>query len=100
MTKKDFELIANVLKQARLLCNEELSNYDDDILFLDTLSKRFSDTLASKNPRFNKDKFLIACGLEIDKDLWKCKECNFSTIWTNYKDGNPICPNCDIDLVQ
>ena len=75
MTKKDFELIASVirfelvdfLKENPFLATEER------ISFLNTLVTDFSETLASKNPRFNKDKFLLACGVEV---LKVCKKCD------------------------
>lgn len=54
MTKKDFELIASCL------------NYPKGLrITKEGLVLRFADTLASKNPRFNKEKFLQACGVEV-----------------------------------
>lgn len=60
MTKKDFELIASVIKPL-------------EIDFKGFIASCFADALASKNPRFNKDKFLKACGVEVDDN--KCKYC-------------------------
>lgn len=33
-------------------------------------------------------------------DNWICEECEYTTMWDNYQDGTPICPNCDIDLIH
>ena len=58
MTKKDFELIANIVKGL---------NYPQGPLKAIHTTKvaiRFSKVLADKNPKFNSDKFLIACGLK------------------------------------
>lgn len=66
MTKKDYELIASALK-INIWDNDYLENYEDaKILF-----SKIADKLASKNPRFNKEKFLQACGVET-----LCKKCN------------------------
>lgn len=54
MTKKDYELIAKLLKNA----NED--NYDGA---LDALIKWFADDLGAQNPRFNRVTFLTACGV-------------------------------------
>lgn len=90
MTKKDFELIASIINRAK---DYELkdTNFKDVCLI-------FALTYARLYPRFNKEKFLKACGIK--KDWWVCPDCVYNTIWTNYKDGTPICPHCDIDLVQ
>jgi hypothetical protein len=55
MTKKDFILITSVLNQyAR--CER------DNIIFtMDDIIASFSVRLSSLNPRFNKDKFYLAC---------------------------------------
>jgi hypothetical protein len=57
MTKKDFELIAAVLRDARL----ELSNYPHVI---DWIAKDFARELRGTNANFNKERFLRACGVE------------------------------------
>lgn len=94
MTKKDYELIASVLKQAILFC-DDTSNQDDDILLLETLSKRFADTLASKNPRFNREKFLKACGVEVENERIKtCVNC-WAITKTSLKNWH--CANCGVD---
>lgn len=61
MTKKDYELIASVLKHKQVFYILKMGSY-----YYDQLCKDFADTLASKNPRFDKDKFLKACGVEVE----------------------------------
>lgn len=78
MTKKDFELIAGVIKK----------NYNLTFINYNLLND-ITEKLAEKNPRFNKEKFLSACGVEVDKsycecgnekeeDMIYCKECEHS----------------------
>lgn len=55
MTKKDYILIASVLKDFH---KSEQMGWGFDI------DNAFADILASKNPRFDKEKFLKACGVE------------------------------------
>lgn len=63
MTKKDFELIASVMNEAK----------EDDLTIKQT-ALCFSVVLASKNPRFDKDRFLKACGVKIDCKIDGCKQ--------------------------
>lgn len=56
MTRKDFELIAGVLREARPMTM-------DDGLF-DYLAHAFVEALTSTNPDFNRDRFLRAAGVE------------------------------------
>lgn len=58
MTKKDFELIASALCESRKL-TPLYERYA-----LDIVVDKLTQALASKNPRFNKDKFLKACGVD------------------------------------
>lgn len=51
MSKKDFELIADIIN------NSVISNPVDKI----DLATDFADRLAQTNPRFQKDRFLVAC---------------------------------------
>lgn len=53
MTKKDYELIAGTIAKMKSLVGEQL--YVADL---------FADTLAKHDPRFDRDKFLQACGIE------------------------------------
>jgi hypothetical protein len=55
MTRKDYALIAKLLKNA----NED--NYDNA---LTPLIKWFADDLQADNPRFNRETFLTDCGVK------------------------------------
>jgi hypothetical protein len=54
MTRKDYRLIASILKNS-------LDNIVDDMAH-EALSDVFAEELANTNPRFNREKFLRACG--------------------------------------
>jgi len=56
MTKKDYELIASVLR-------ERLGDSYDNA-YARLLVKKMADALAKQNPKFNRHKFLQACGIE------------------------------------
>jgi hypothetical protein len=56
MTRKDYELIAGVLK------NYLRIDYGVQCV-LEELAEEFADVLATTNPLFNREKFLIACGV-------------------------------------
>lgn len=64
MTKKDYELIAKTLNHAR----EYEGNAPDDkkiiITLLDVLADDLSEELAEDNPRFDRNRFLKACGVD------------------------------------
>lgn len=57
MTKKDFEVIAEVLKSLDL---GQLYKADLPIL-KPQIAEQFADRLALLNPRFNRERFLEAC---------------------------------------
>jgi hypothetical protein len=57
MTKKDYVLIAKVLKDS-----SELERIEPVVFKL--VCKRFSKVLANENPRFDRGRFLTACGVE------------------------------------
>jgi hypothetical protein len=54
MSRKDFELIARVLREAHY------SDHLDD-LTVDELAERFASALSATNPNFNHSRFLRAC---------------------------------------
>lgn len=60
MTKKDFELIANAI-------NELFLGHKNWSRSLEQVANKLAEKLAETNPRFNREKFLIACGVEIEK---------------------------------
>jgi hypothetical protein len=55
MSKKDFELIARVLRDPSLHLQASKRR---------ALASRFADELATTNPRFARETFLRACGVE------------------------------------
>ena len=59
MTRKDFELIAKVLRAAR---NGDIDRRAEWVT--DAIAEDMADGLATTNPRFNREKFLRACGVE------------------------------------
>jgi len=62
MTKKDYELIAGVLSELRIYLQDAKSIGIDPVV---RLCDGFADQLEQANPKFNRSKFLQACGLEI-----------------------------------
>jgi hypothetical protein len=60
MTRKDFELIADVLRD----CREAYLDSGADPHSIDTVAECFAIRLPATNPRFNRERFLTACGLE------------------------------------
>ena len=55
MSRKDFELIAEVIRNAR-------GGSQDADAVLDSVTHRFAGALASTNPNFNKQLFIDKCG--------------------------------------
>lgn len=58
MTKKDFELIAAAVVRTRAMYPGEAHRYA-----LNDVSMTLADALATTNPRFDRAKFLQACGV-------------------------------------
>jgi len=61
MTKKDYELIANVIHQAKYTAN--IMGPDCSRIYR-KIAVDMADRLAGNNSRFDRDKFLKACGVE------------------------------------
>lgn len=57
MTRKDYVLIAGVLSKFPRL------DYGVESV-LEELAEEMADALAGTNPLFNRDKFLVACGVK------------------------------------
>ena len=58
MTRKDFELIAKVIKESG-------TTLDSDPAYIDAIADvadRFAIKLRLSNPRFDRAKFMVACG--------------------------------------
>jgi hypothetical protein len=59
MTKKDYELIAGVM--ARL--SADFTNGGEDTVSLSLVAQELADVLDTTNPRFDRARFLTACGV-------------------------------------
>lgn len=59
MTKKDFEKIAGAVKDAR----DATDGGPAVSRIFDSLSRTLADTCSKTNPRFDRSKFLAACGV-------------------------------------
>jgi hypothetical protein len=57
MTRKDFELIASVIRNTDEVADSQTR---------DALAEMFADKLAGTNDRFNRETFLKACGVSND----------------------------------
>jgi hypothetical protein len=69
MTRKDYELLALHLNKARQSARASTLTSDHDTAAIKTRGvveaiSAVANALASDNPRFNRDKFLKACGVE------------------------------------
>lgn len=63
MTKKDYELVARVLRDTEAACLR--SQWDAVWRDRGRVAEAFADELASTNPRFDRARFLRACGVEV-----------------------------------
>jgi hypothetical protein len=65
MTKKDFELIARALKEARMhWVIGEASDADSFRKGIEAAATELANSLRSTNPRFDAARFLAACGVQ------------------------------------
>ena len=65
MTKKDFELIAAALKEARMhWIIAETPDADSFRAGLYAAAKELAHALSTTNPRFDRERFLAACGVQ------------------------------------
>lgn len=62
MTKKDYVLIASVLSNA-MLCASESGANNSQATMIRFIACQFADKLANENPRFDRARFLKACGV-------------------------------------
>ena len=61
MSKKDYQLIAQALKDSKpVKVNEQYNN--DEIQTWMNCTEKLTNMLAQNNPSFNRAKFLTACG--------------------------------------
>lgn len=63
MTKKDYELIARAIKRQWTI-QVSITGTGDKSLAIHETALRIAYALKTENPRFDKDKFLQACGIE------------------------------------
>ena len=72
MTRKDYELIARILDGQSIMCPpESITGLDRTLFMLGAADQKafyvraFANALASDNPRFDRDRFLKACGVAV-----------------------------------
>lgn len=58
LTKKDFKIVAGILKDERTAVSSR-AEFDR----IEGISLAMADYLATKNPEFDRDKFIKACGV-------------------------------------
>ncbi len=63
MTRKDFELISDVLKAERNRLKYNARLFGVEVSTMDILAHDFAERLKSTSAQFNRDKFLRACGV-------------------------------------
>ena len=59
MTRKDYELIARELREG--MRSHRVSHQAERWTYHE-IALRLADALAAENPRFDRDKFILACG--------------------------------------
>ena len=62
MTRKDYVLIAQILKQN----SKDFIAGEDGFAVIQIIAKQLADALETDNPRFDRDRFLVACGVTSD----------------------------------
>lgn len=62
MTRKDYERIASIINETRdtVIPGGEHRMYSDSTLY--NLADRMADELQRENPKFNRERFISACG--------------------------------------
>jgi hypothetical protein len=65
MTRKDFELIADAFQHVALVgfASQEKGKRLSGVTVHATLARTLADALAADNPRFDRERFLTACGI-------------------------------------
>jgi hypothetical protein len=59
MTRKDYQVIAQIIKQNR----EDFVEFEDGHTLTGIIAHQFANYAEQDNPRFNRAKFLTACGV-------------------------------------
>ena len=60
MTRKDYVMIAKTLKNERY----QFAENEDGYALLNILAHQFANQLEQDNPRFDRARFLVACGVK------------------------------------
>lgn len=65
MSRKDYELIAEAISITRdnIRHNQMPARQSASLYGADETSRTLADSIALKNPRFNRQRFLAACGI-------------------------------------
>lgn len=63
MTRKDYILITAALRDTR---SASLAQPTPQRKIVDLVCENIADALASNNPRFDRDRFLLACGVGLE----------------------------------
>lgn len=63
MTRSDYQVVAETIKQLGGL-QEHFESYEH---LLEVMARSLASSLAITNPRFDEDKFLVACGVPTQK---------------------------------
>ena len=63
MTRKDYVLIADTIKGA-INYEQDFNNNQEKVNGFKHLALALASTLESDNPRFDRDRFLVACGVK------------------------------------
>lgn len=63
MTRKDYELIAQTIRDIRISTSVRGQDILSRIEIRDDIARLFAESLANTNPRFDKARFLQACGI-------------------------------------
>ncbi len=63
MTRKDFEAVAQEIRHVRIGFKSNYAN-DRSRMVLDALADNLANVFSEDNPRFDRAKFLLACGVK------------------------------------
>ena len=61
MTRRDFRLIAETIRQLPSFDARDGGQNLTDVVRFDALVNRFAESLRETNPRFDRDRFVAAC---------------------------------------
>ena len=98
MRKKDYELIASVFYvQFHGFFNETANKAKTEAIV--NMAECLAEVFAVDNPKFDKQRFLTACGVIADDELYQqCTVCDYE-LQGDEKLGN-ICSSCSAKIPQ